>query len=95
VLLANFPLQEVEEVIKSTEEKTERYAMILPERILQENNTNLFFSRINEGDELLQLENMDYYTLADVGDLHVIRISPYQCGCTGTCHEDGMHADRD
>jgi len=82
-------------VIKDTEEKRERYATILPERVLQENNTNLFFSRINEGEDLLQLENTDYYTLADVGDLHVIRIAPYQCGCSSTCHEDGMHVDRD
>jgi hypothetical protein len=95
MLLTNFLLQEAEEVIKDTEEKKERYATILPERVLQENNTNLFFSRINEGDELLQLENMDHYTLADVGDLHVIRIAPYQCGCSSTCYEDRIHVDRD
>lgn len=74
-----------------------RYAAILPERVLKENNTNLFFSSINNGDELLQLRSENYYTLMDVGDLHVIRIVRFQCNCTGTCHgdEDRIYADRD
>lgn len=56
-----------------------RYAAILPEQALKENNTNLFFSSINDGDELLQLRSENYYTLMDIGDLHVIRIVRFQC----------------
>lgn len=59
-----------------------RYAAILPEQVLKENNTNLFFSSINDGDELLQLRSENYYAPVDVGDLHVIRIARFQCNCT-------------
>ncbi|GAB1862283.1 Glycerate kinase [Camponotus japonicus] len=85
------------QTMKDAEEMRERYAAILPERVLRENNTNLFFSSINNGDELLQLKRENYYMLADVGDLHVIHITRFQCNCSGTCHvdEDRIYADRD
>lgn len=83
--------------MRDAEEAREGYAAILPERILQEGNVNLFFSCVNKGDELLQLKGADYYAPADIGDLHVIRIARYQCNCSGACHmdEDGIRADRD
>ncbi|EZA52939.1 Glycerate kinase, partial [Ooceraea biroi] len=90
-------IAEAGRAVRDTEEMRERYATVLPERILQENNANLFFSCVNKGDELLQLKGADYYALADIGDLHVIRIARYQCNCSGACHvdEDGIRADRD
>lgn len=81
-------LQEALQALKDAEEMKEKYAMILPERVLRENNTNLFFSSINNGDELLQLKNESYYMLADVGDLHIIQIVRFQCNCSETCHGD-------
>lgn len=94
---ANLLFQEAARAVRDAEEARDKFAAVLPERILQENNANLFFSCINEGEELLQLKNSDYYAQADVGDLHVIRITRYQCNCSGACHinEDGIRADRD
>lgn len=75
--------------MKDAEETAERFASILPERVLRENNSNLFFSSINNGDELLQLTTSgDYYAAADVGDLHVIRIARPQCNCNDIRHVD-------
>lgn len=90
-------LQKARQTMKDAEEMKKRCAAILPERVLRENNTNLFFSSINNGDELLQLKRENYYMLADVGDLHVIHIARFQCNCSGTCHvdEDRIYADRD
>jgi len=68
--------------MEDAEETMKRYAAILPEQVLKENNMNLFFSSINDGDELLHLRNKNYYTLVNVGDLHVIRIARFQCNCT-------------
>lgn len=89
--------QEARQAMKDAEEVKKKYAAILPEQVLRENNANLFFSSINNGDELLQLNRENYYTLADVGDLHVIRIARFQCNCSDTCHvdEDRIYADRD
>ncbi|XP_011704704.1 PREDICTED: glycerate kinase-like isoform X2 [Wasmannia auropunctata] len=81
------------QAVKDAEETMIRYAAILPERVLKENNTNLFFSSINDGDELLQLRSENYYTLVDVGDLHIIRIARFQCNCT--CHEDEVRIEED
>lgn len=92
-------LQKARQAAEDAKETMERYAAILSERVLKENNTNLFFSSINNGDELLQLRSENYYTLMDVGDLHVIRIARFQCNCTDTCRihgdEDRIYANRD
>ncbi|XP_017792097.1 PREDICTED: glycerate kinase-like [Habropoda laboriosa] len=50
-----------------------KYADILPNRVLTENNTNLLFLNINDEDELLELKSGNYYTFTNVGDLHIIR----------------------
>ncbi|XP_020278709.1 glycerate kinase-like [Pseudomyrmex gracilis] len=71
---------------KDAAELRERHAAVLPERILKENNANLFFSSINNGDELLRLKCENCYAHVDVGDLHVIRIARHRCYCS--CHED-------
>ncbi|XP_033202006.1 glycerate kinase [Bombus vancouverensis nearcticus] len=63
-----------------------KYAAILPGRVLAENNTNLFFLNINGEDELLELKTGNYYTFTNVGDLHIIRIARFQCICDGVCH---------
>lgn len=63
-----------------------KYAAILPGRVLAENNTNLFFLSINDEDELLELKTGNYYTFTNVGDLHIIRIARFQCICDGVCH---------
>lgn len=97
VIRPNLSLQEAHQTAKDAEETVERHAAILPERVLKENNTNLFFSSINNGDELLLLKRENYYTLANVGDLHVIRIARFQCNCSSACHrdEERICADRD
>lgn len=63
-----------------------KYAEILPERVLTQNNTNLLFLSINDEDELLTLRSGNYYTFTNVGDLHIIRIVRFQCNCDSTCH---------
>ncbi|XP_011878395.1 PREDICTED: glycerate kinase-like [Vollenhovia emeryi] len=75
-------IAEARQAAEDAEETMKRYAAILPEQVLKGNNTNLFFSSINDGDELLQLRSKNYYALVDVGDLHVIRIARFQCNCT-------------
>lgn len=79
-----FFLQKARQAAEDAEETMKRHAAILPEQVLKENNTNLFFSSINDGDELLQLRSENYYALVDVGDLHVIRIARFQCNYTTT-----------
>lgn len=81
----------------SAQDTCEKYAAVLPERVLRENNSNLFFSCINDGDELLPPKSRNDYAAVDVGDLHVIRIARYQCNCSGDCHadEDGTRVDRE
>ncbi|XP_050463446.1 glycerate kinase-like [Cataglyphis hispanica] len=89
-------IAEALQAMKDAEKVKEKYAAVLPEQVLRKNNVNLFFSSINNGDELLQLNRENYYTLADVGDLHVIHIARFQCNCSDTCHvdEDRIYADR-
>ncbi|XP_070519944.1 glycerate kinase, partial [Cardiocondyla obscurior] len=66
---------------KDAEEIAKEHAAVLPEHVLERNNTNLFFSSVNNGDDLLQLRSENYYALVNVGDLHVIRIVRFQCNC--------------
>lgn len=89
--------QEAQQEVADAEKTCGKYAAVLPERVLRENNSNLFFSCINEGDELLLSMSGNDYAAVDVGDLHVIRIARYQCNCSGDCHaeEDGIRIDRD
>lgn len=97
IIRANVP-QEARREATDAEETCEKYAAILPERVLQENNSNLFFSCINDGDELLLLpKSGSDYVAVDVGDLHAIRITRYQCNCSGDCRADvdDARADRD
>ncbi|XP_066591895.1 glycerate kinase-like [Prorops nasuta] len=62
-----------------------KYAGILPDKVLRENNTNIMFQAINYGDELFELKSGNYFTYSDVGDLHLIRIVRYQCFCDSNC----------
>ncbi|XP_017759604.1 PREDICTED: glycerate kinase-like [Eufriesea mexicana] len=72
-----------------------KYAKILPGRVLKQNDTNSLFLSINDEDELLQLKTGNYYTFTNVGDLHIIRIVRFQCNCDSVCHghEDKMCTD--
>lgn len=74
-----------------------KYASILPGRVLKENDTNLLFMNINDEDELFYLKTGNYYTFTNVGDLHIIRIVRFQCNCVSVCHgnEDRMCTDHE
>ncbi|KYN07914.1 hypothetical protein ALC62_01096, partial [Cyphomyrmex costatus] len=46
---------------EDAKETMKRYVAILSEQVLKKNNMNLFFSSINDSDELLQLRNENYF----------------------------------
>ncbi|KAG7211729.1 hypothetical protein KM043_010975 [Ampulex compressa] len=82
---------------KELEIVKEKYAAVLPRRVLKENNTNLLFISVNDGDELLELKEGNYYTFTNVGDLHAIRIVRFQCNCDSTCqgNEDRIRVNKE
>ncbi|XP_053996960.1 glycerate kinase-like [Hylaeus anthracinus] len=79
-------IQRAYKEMKELEVIKNKYAAIIPNTVLAENNTNLMFLSINDQDELLELKTGNYYTFTNVGDLHVIRIVRFQCNCDGICH---------
>ena len=75
------------ELVNNLKEERSKLAEILPDQVLRNKNTNLFFRSINEGEELLELGDGTGNTFTNIRDLHIIRIVRFQCNCDGSCFQ--------
>ncbi|XP_051171154.1 glycerate kinase-like isoform X2 [Leptopilina boulardi] len=77
--------EEFIQLMENLSNEIRKVEKILPHEILSKNNTNFFFNNINDGEEILKIDNETDSIFTNVRDLHLIRIVRYQCNCDGSC----------